>query len=282
VSDSNYVLKLQDFEMTLAAVETNRLNPHEETIPELLKQLTHDFETQMILRNPIIVDKRSLVVLDGNHRVEVFNNLGYNHIIACLVDYMDPRIRVGCWYRTLDCGNSQIPITDLLEDYMEFNSDLKTIVGVVNSTKSLAVVLKGRAYISSPHSDLQEAYEALRLLDNRLRKNSFGIGYTSETEAEQRLLDDTREAFVVTPTLSKMSIVEMGQSRRRFPSKTSRHIIPARPMGIDFPLQFLKGPSLYEANRAFFTWVSRRKIHQLPPRQEFEGRRYEESLLLLR
>jgi hypothetical protein len=83
------------------------------------------------------------------------------------------------------------------------------------------------------------------------------------------------------PALTKTVIIETALSGKRFPCKTSRHVIPARPMGIDFPICKLRSGSLEEVNQCFYLWVSKKKAHQFPPGMDFEGRRYEESLFVL-
>jgi len=47
----------------------------------------------------VIVDSKTLVVLDGMHRVAAAENLGCRFIRVCLVEYKNPSILVGCWRR---------------------------------------------------------------------------------------------------------------------------------------------------------------------------------------
>jgi hypothetical protein len=281
VSNLRNVLRLQDFEMILEVVETKALRLHEETIPELLERLVRDLEKGDVIHHPIIADKDTLVVLDGTHRVEAFNTLGLRYIPACLVDYMDPRIKVGCWYRTAEKGNAQISLTDLFEAFKEFDSAVRPVSDAVKSSNAIAIVYKDKACISKPYHDLREVYQAIKHFESRLKSSGFAVGYTTEEEARKKLQNDAILAYLAMPALTKTMIVKTALSGERFPSKTSRHVIPARPMGIDFPMNNLRSGSLEEVNRRFYNWVSKKKVQQLPPGQELEGRRYEESLLLL-
>jgi len=281
VSNLGNVLRLQDFEMILEVVETKALRLHEETIPELLERLVRDLEKENVIHHPIIADKETLVVLDGTHRVEAFNTLGLGYIPACLVDYMDPRIRVGCWYRTAEKGNAKTLLTDSVEGFNEFDPALRSVSDAVKTSNAIAIVYKDKACISRPYHSLREVYQALKYLEGRLKSSGFAMGYATEEEAAKKLQDDAILAYLAMPALTKTIIVKTALSRERFPSKTSRHVIPARPMGIDFPVNDLRSGPLKEVNQLFHNWVSKKKIQQLPPGQEFEGRRYEESLLLL-
>ena len=276
---SRYTLHLQDFAMTLVVVELRQILPHEEIIPELLEKLVDAIERDGFMKHPIIVDGDSLVVLDGNHRTEALKKLGYRYIPVCMVDYQNPLIEVGCWYRTIEGGDYN-SLVNSFENFETVKLDWEKTKETVNSTNALAIVTKERALISNPYKSIPEAYEALRRAETNLRNSGFRIGYTSEEIASKSVLEGSALAYVAMHPLTKKAIIEIAQSGRRFPCKTSRHIFPARPMGIDFPLPFLKDHPLDEANHEFYLWISRRHVDQIPPRSVFEGRRYDEIIFL--
>lgn len=274
-----YVLHLQDFRMSLETVELRKLLLHEEIIPEFLEKLVRDIESDGMIKHPVVVDCDSLVVLDGNHRTEALKKLECCYIPVCMVDYKSPLIEVRCWYRTIE-GRDYGSLAKVVEDFETVNSDWEKTFEAINTNNALAIVARGRALISSPYKSLLDAYEALGRIETKLRDSGFKIGYASEEAASKGVLEGSALAYVAMPPLTKDVIIEVARSGRRFPCKTSRHIFPARPMGIDFPLLFLKDCSLDEANREFYLWVSKRQIEQIPPRSVFEDRRYDESIFL--
>jgi len=278
---SRYTLHLQDFEMRLETVELRKTLPHEEIIPELLEKLVHEIERDGVIKHPVIVDEGSLVTLDGNHRREALKKLGYRYIPVCTVDYRSPLIEVRCWYRTIG-GSDHGSLAKVAEDFETVDSDWKKTIETVNSDNTLAIVTKRRALVSSPYESLLDVYEALRRIEARLRASGFKVGYASEEVASKGVLGGEALAYVAMPPLTKDVIVEVAKAGRLFPCKTSRHVLPARPMGIDFPLPFLKDCSLDEANSEFYLWVSRRHVDRVPPGSVFEGRRYDESIFLFR
>lgn len=71
-----------------------RLKPHEEIIPENLEKVKNKIHKNGYLINPVIVDRKSLVILDGHHRVKALELLDYKKIPAYLVDYYDKKIKV--------------------------------------------------------------------------------------------------------------------------------------------------------------------------------------------
>ncbi len=281
MSSPRSILRLQDFEMLLEIVETGALRLHEETIPELLARLVQDIEKKDVIHHPIIVDKDSLVVLDGTHRVEAFNSLGLRCIPACLVNYEDPRIKVGCWYRTVEKIDPEAQIGDLFENFGGLKLARTSARKAIESSKTIALLSREAAAVSKEYCDLREVYQVIKQFETKLTHSGFGIGYTDEEGAERKLLDGSILAYVAMPALTKTVITETALSGKRFPCKTSRHVIPARPMGIDFPISRLRRGPLEEVNRCFYSWVSKKKARQFPPGKDFEGRRYEESLFVL-
>lgn len=73
------------------------LREHEETIPERTKLVLDDILSEGCLRYPILVDARTLTVLDGHHRLEALRKLGVNYVPAFMVDYFKDYVRVGAF-----------------------------------------------------------------------------------------------------------------------------------------------------------------------------------------
>lgn len=71
-----------------------RLKPHEEIIPENLEKIKNEIHKNGYLINPVIVDQKNLVILDGHHRVRALKLLGYRKVPAYLIDYYAEEIKV--------------------------------------------------------------------------------------------------------------------------------------------------------------------------------------------
>ena len=56
--------------------------------------LVRQIEAEGEISRPIIVDKRSFMVLDGHHRLAALKRLGAIRVPAYLVDYQNPGVRV--------------------------------------------------------------------------------------------------------------------------------------------------------------------------------------------
>ena len=75
-------------------VELNQLKEHEEINKERLEELKQGIKLDGILKDPIIVDKNTKIILDGHHRFNSIKQLGYKKILVYFVDYTSPKIRV--------------------------------------------------------------------------------------------------------------------------------------------------------------------------------------------
>lgn len=80
--------------MKIELVEIKKLKPHEKTDLVRLENLKKRVLIDKKVKNPIIVDRNSLTILDGHHRVETIRLLGLKKIPAYLVNYRDSEIKV--------------------------------------------------------------------------------------------------------------------------------------------------------------------------------------------
>jgi hypothetical protein len=70
------------------------LNPHEDVIESHIDYIAKDIVASGYIKYPIVVDSRTLIILDGHHRAEILKRLGIKYIPAFLVDYIQDYIDV--------------------------------------------------------------------------------------------------------------------------------------------------------------------------------------------
>ena len=68
--------------------------PHERTRSTRLRELKKEILDEGILRMPLIVDRRTGVILDGHHRYRLLQGIGAEVIPALLVDYSSKEVDV--------------------------------------------------------------------------------------------------------------------------------------------------------------------------------------------
>ena len=93
----------------IALIPLNDLKPHESIIEERVRYLIEDLVKRGVLVRPILVDSRTLVILDGHHRVEALKRLGKRLIPGVLADYdNDACITVDSWREGLRVTKGEV------------------------------------------------------------------------------------------------------------------------------------------------------------------------------
>ncbi len=80
--------------IAFALLKVDSLLIHEQVDATHLAVLTARLLDDGEVRQPVIVDRESRVILDGHHRVTALRGLGCTLVPAYLVDYADPGIKV--------------------------------------------------------------------------------------------------------------------------------------------------------------------------------------------
>jgi ParB-like chromosome segregation protein Spo0J len=73
------------------------LKPHEDVVEGRVRELADQILLDGFIRYPILVDSKTLVVLDGHHRLVAAKLLGLRFIPAILVDYDGDCVSVSSW-----------------------------------------------------------------------------------------------------------------------------------------------------------------------------------------
>ena len=274
---------LLSFKITLH--ELDKLHVHEEIIPELVENLARKISDDGSFFHPIVVERGHSVILDGMHRVAASKKIGFRYIPVCLVDYDNPNIQVGSWYRLFQNPSLQEALEvcvglGLSVQEGSFDGHLKlikrreAIVALFSNERSLA--LQGAA------RDIKDAYDIIGDIGEHLRRRGSMIRYDTENEAQKKINDSRVSIGLATPVISKSEIVEVALSGRIFAPKSTRHIIPARPMAVNIPTDWLWGDlSLGETNRMMVDLLKSKRIERLPPGQVLD-RKYDEELFVFR
>lgn len=75
-------------------VDINKLKRHEEINQNHLEDIIQRIKQDGFIKNPVVVDRKNHIILDGHHRVAALRQLGANKVPAFLVNYQSNNIRV--------------------------------------------------------------------------------------------------------------------------------------------------------------------------------------------
>ena len=234
--------------------------------------------------NPIIADEKSLVVLDGMHRVAAVQKIGYRFLPVCLVDYENPSIVLCSWHRLIH----QIPrINDVLTiveglGFTAEHATWDTAYNLVEKRKAETAVFSTEEcfVIHAAHSNVKETYDVIKRIESQFRSKGCSITYDTAEEAKKEVYSGKASAGLMTPTISKEEVVHVALSGKLFPQKATRHIVPTRPMRVDVPNEWLTGlVDLRDANDRVVKLLSSKNVKHIPRGHVFD-RLYEEELYI--
>ena len=280
-----YVISHRKMNLYISIVNVNDLHIHEEIIPDALSRLMQSIELDKFLKHPVIVDENSLVVLDGMHRVAAMKALGYKRIPVCLVDYENPAISLHAWYRTIRGTEA---FERVISEAQKVGLSLTEAKGIdvadIGVCPTVAVIedCERKFRVCFSFQSLQEAYDIIKQVENKLKIFSLEIGHETEADALKKLREKKVDVVMATPRLTKSSVISTVLSGGVFAFKSTRHVIPARPMYLNIPLSLLRGneKSLDELNIKLKHILDERRLAHMPAGSVLDGRRYEEELYL--
>jgi len=268
-------------------IKVKDLIQHEETILE--KEIF--FQKRSILKNPIIVTEQNIII-DGNHRALGFKAQNIEYILAYRINYFDPSVILRYWYRYIPgFGN-----------LAEFNEIIMRSGGKIKEMKSLISLKKAcinqnfgfgffigdfygfAMFNEKKYHNAVSIYNKIQELQNIMKMSGHEIQYIPD-----QVLDDENfmnkfnknDLIFLTPHLTKSQIVDSIFEGKVFAPKTTRHIIPYRPLNINIPIVWFKqGSNLDTLNIQLESLLKNKRIEKIAPHQLIEGRYYEEELLM--
>ncbi|MFX0163397.1 MAG: ParB N-terminal domain-containing protein [Candidatus Hodarchaeota archaeon] len=282
------------FVLELCILHVNDVYPHEETILPRVLRISRNMEKKGIVLDPLLVSKGSLAILDGNHRLEALKRIGARFFPACLLPYDDHLIEVKTWLRFVKrvFPEDLIPILNRItfpvvkietikrplpvNDFEHFLGDSDFSFSVF--TRSLIIKIRGRE-----RTDLTYSLELLRIFELSLSQLGARLQYLEDDKLDELLETlGEREIVVLPPKTTKEDVVKMARKDYLMPPKSTRHIVPVRPLNLGIPLSLLKDYSitLSYANRQLEKILKKKRSKRLPRNQVIGGRKYPEEILL--
>jgi hypothetical protein len=269
------------FNISLVQIDT--LKPHEEVIEPLVQSLADAMRIQGIVRDPLIVDQDKLVILDGMHRHVALKVLGCRFAPCCLVDYDNPLIKVGSWFRLFNVKDTESVAEKILsENMLSYTKQKMDTAGPDVAPCSVILTNSGTQYCLPRDTDPIELSRAAVALEKAMVRQGYHVDYLSETVALQNLKLGSVNFVIALPVFSKEQIRNFGVRGSLLPHKTTRHVMPSRPLRIDIPLKLLreKYGSQERADLELRNALSARRVETKLPGSVVDGRRYEEELLV--
>ncbi len=284
-----FCLETDTLKMTLEIERVDALLLHENIIPVSANRLIMELSRLESLRNPIIVEQNN-VVLDGNHRVYAFRELDFKFVPVCKIDYYNAAAKLKYWFRlfgniqSIDivkkafqkAGATFCTLADkealkkaMLENHLAFGFQYQ-------NDYTLAEFETGMA------NDAVSTYNAIQIAQDVIIRKGATLQYIPCSSVDDIKFDPklrSEEMVVWTPQITKTMVIEAAKKKKIFAPKTTRHLIPARPLNVDVPGPWLQeNVSLDVINHRFIEFLEQKQIKRFGPGQVVDGRFYEEEL----
>lgn len=274
-----------DFQLQIMMVDLKVVRIHEEILPSLERSLREDISSVKILRDPVMMDRGTHTVMDGMHRVAALKTLGATYIPVCAIDYGDPKVEVHRWFRSINVGE-ELSEEKLSRLGFKFSSvSPKRASSLVDGGRFAAVLIGRKAsfVFNEPFRDAIEASWIMKEIEGSLREISESICYDTEKDAYDKLKTGATDYILSYPPIKKQEVINSASEGRLFAHKSTRHVIPARPLGLNIPLGLLKSTlGLEEVNERLRSHLLGKKLIRMGRDQVIDGRKYEEEIYLLK
>ncbi len=258
--------------------KVSELKPHEETVPEDLKKLVEALTDNPVLRHPIIADEDTGIVLDGTHRLAAVKQLGCNVIPVALVDYGNSLITVERWFRSFSGSKirnfeknlRRLDHVEITHKDCERGLASREWYATIESAKScLAFSVKDR----SPYHMIRDAHS----IEMTARRAGVGVSYRDNDSLNPEKSDTL---VMSTIKILKNEVVETVGDGKLFPPKSTRHLVPSRPLGGGVPINWLQSSDFSEVQSRYHEFIQSRKVKRLPEGSQVGSRRYLEEVFL--
>jgi len=286
-----FTIQSESLRLDLEILPVASVFAHERLLASIADRLTLEFRSTAFLENPVIVDQ-NLIVLDGNHRVQVLKKLEFKYIAVCRIDYMHKEARLRYWFRLLANVKSIDRLKRISEEFkgrFEYVRDKTALERIMAENFACCGIQHGEVFgvlvfDREAAEDAVSAYDLLENLQARLVEEGMVVEYIPCQYAHEgefcRCLTD-EHVILWTPQLTKEMVVQAAKQERLFAPKTTRHLIPARPLHINVPTAWLREEVALEViNERFMEHLRAKDLRRLAPGQVIHGRYYEEELFV--
>lgn len=220
-------------QQNLSVVEIAGLLQYEMVDPTHVTEISCSLRASGILRNPVIRDKRTGLLIDGHHRVAALKQLGCTHAVAFDVDYLSREVQVR-GIRRMISGVQQSTIHNLTVGVADRGQDQR-----LSSARVELGCCNSASVIKLWHfDDSIEASEHIAHLCKWLASQGASILlHIGDGNPTQFATD----AFYVshTPQVGKPDVLAAAHSRNYYRLPLTRHLVRNRVLGVCFPVEAL-------------------------------------------
>ncbi|MBS3069669.1 hypothetical protein J4441_04870 [Candidatus Micrarchaeota archaeon] len=219
----------------LDIIPTEKLLQHEQVIEKNLLALRESMLNMGRLVDPIIVEKKHYVVLDGNHRKTVLDTIKCPNAACQLVDYEDEGIKIGGWFPAVK--NIDLGVFEHKKEKVDFEAGIEALDKMKGSFMAVKRQNNSRECLlfNSFSGSLRDIVEEQNALVSKIPPSN--IAYVEDYRAEEFLADG--RTVLYRRMFTKEDVVKEALAHRPLPPKSTRHSIPNRIIRLNLHLGWL-------------------------------------------
>ena len=265
----------------LSVLPISDILPHEAILPSLLRAIRGDIKRAGCQRDPILVDKKTKLALDGMHRIKSLEMLKAKFIVCAEYDYQDPSVRLERWLRSIRGANYSL--VSILISSFEMSACQNSDIAIrrVDTFKSGIALLSGtKSFYGGEGLGLLDLYKKIGEIDRACEKSKVELRFIPELRRRDFHIGSVLTLYPAK--LTKEDVLKSGRKGELLPYKTTRCIVPIRPMAICFPIRSLQKDSLAECENRLDQIVRLSKVVMREKNIRYEGRKYSERLAIFK
>lgn len=276
-ADVFFSIKRDGLTLDLSVAYLDDLLLHEETVEPAVEELSRRIVRDGVVKHPIIADTTTLVVLDGMHRVEAARRAGLDKIVVCRVDYTNPEVKVFRWFRVMRGPEEFIGKALPSSEFSRVRRE-EGMLMLDRREVASAVFTRDAAYVSRHSASTSVASSKVaRDIERGLASIGFDVSYESESDALSLLDSGAASLVVAHQPVNKWDVLKAALSGELFAHKSTRHVVPARPLFVNVPLDLLSpSTSMEDAVSALAERFEGASYSVLPPGSKVGSRKYQE------
>ncbi len=256
--NDSIVFHIHEFEVKLDLIPIDKLIPHEEIDENHLIEMLNEIKNKGYLKDPLIVDSETFIVLDGTHRLAALKHLACELVPSTLVKYLEEKIKVSKWIRKVSIQHETIDASEIIKVISKYiNNETMVIAKIKRPSMDFAkiadildnnlFILTGDNLIFIENIDLNKNISIVKALDKTFKN----IRYITLEELEHGI--DQNILYYSGRKITKKEVIDYAKSGKLFPIKTTRHILPYRITDLKIPISFLS--NIERAKQYLIEWM---------------------------
>lgn len=247
-------MDITDIYPRIKIVPMEKCLAHEGIVQKWVDRIAFNILDHGVVKNPIIVSEHNkhYIVIDGMHRFAAFNKMELPNVLVCETDYYSDKIILEGWdaftFRPLDAKSLLTELFPIGEGYViEECNDISEARLQILERKHLLVAgdKSGKFYtLDKPKIDdehlLDELIHVTQRVDAEIDARDLRVLYVENSLSDEKFENSDAESMIIRPQFRKEEVIVRTLNRQLFPRKSTRHIIPDRPLRVDLDLSLLR------------------------------------------